>query len=147
MGTVTFVLGLAGSGKSCFVSQLKVDKAFEEGFMGSEHETHHADLVERLKRGEHCAVSELQLLHPKTRDAYVKRLTEELGGKVHLNWVCFENDVAKANSNCRTRPNKSRDSGGEGHVRINEYWTKKYVIPDGAIVLRICVPGASGPSL
>src|SRR5687767_12920010 len=89
MGIVTFILGLAGSGKSWLVDRLTVDKAFEEQFAADgEHEQHHADLLARLNRGEHCVVSELKFLNAKERDAYVAKLKRDLPEGVHINWLC-----------------------------------------------------------
>jgi hypothetical protein len=137
MGTVIFVLGLAGAGKSWLIPFLKVDEAFEEGFYGSEHELHHATLVARLRRGESCAVSEVAFLRPDMRDAYLTRLRAELSNRLHVNWLCFENDPRTANSNCRNRKNKPDDPTGEKHIGINNRVSEGYVIPDGAVVFKI----------
>ena len=60
--------------------------------------------------------------------------------KVHpdtiFNWVCFENDVATANTNCRNDPKRSKEMS-EGNVLLNERWTHLYEYPKGAIVLKI----------
>ena len=137
MGTVTFVLGLAGSGKSWLVSRLKVDRAFEEGFDAPEsREQFHAELLARLRAGQHCTVSEVAFLAPARRDEYVSRLTHDLNGNVRINWVCFDNNLAAADYNCRERANKLDDPGGLRHMAINQLATRQYVIPEGAIVLK-----------
>jgi hypothetical protein len=138
MSTVTFVLGLAGSGKSHYVANLVANKRFEENFATEGcHDAFHADLVDRLLRGEHCTVSELQYLDPELRDEYVRKLRAAIGESLTINWICFDNDLATANSNCSTRLAKDWDPTGDGHIAINNAWTNRYVSPKGATILPI----------
>ena len=139
-GVVTFVCGLAGSGKSWFIdSVLKPDWACHEGFMAvGRHEANHRKLVRRLRRGDACAVSELQLMKRYVRDGYMLRLRRAVPD-ARVRWVFFENRPSKANRNCALRKNKPRDRGGRSHVRMNDGWSPYYEIPARATPRKIHV--------
>lgn len=134
---VTFVLGLAGSGKSHYIAGLGADWVCEEGFMSaSGHEANHRELVRRLRRGETCAVSELQMLSRYVRAGYEARLKRNAPG-ARIRRVFFENNLNAANRNCRLRKNKPDDIGGKGHIKINNDNSPYYYIPPRAKTLRI----------
>jgi hypothetical protein len=92
-----------------------------------------AGFFDALAEGNNCAIIEVRYLTQPGR----QKLVEEVR-KVHpdtiFNWVCFENDVATANANCRNDPKRSKEMS-EGNVLLNERWTHLYEYPKGAIVL------------
>jgi hypothetical protein len=55
---------------------------------------------------------------------------------VRINWLCIENDLSKANKNCRERTNKE-DLGGRKHIEINGRLSPDYTYPGGAIILKM----------
>ena len=72
-GHLTFLLGLAGSGKTWLVTHvLHYDKAFEESF--AENEEKHGELVGLLQAGKRCILSEARYLSGIHRDAFLNRL-------------------------------------------------------------------------
>lgn len=128
-GVVTFVLGLAGSGKSHYISRHDFDWVCEEGFMvANQHEANYRELVRRLRRGQRCAVAELQLLGRYTRSGFVARLRRSVP-RARVRFVFFENNLAVANRNCRLRKNKPGDPLGKGHRGINERHSPYYYVP------------------
>jgi len=136
-GLVTFVVGLAGSGKTHYVTTRRFDWVCDEGFMAAgQSEKNHRELVRRLRRGERCAVAELQLLNRYVQSGYIQRLRRDVPG-ARVRWVFFEPDLSAANWNCRHRKNKSGDRGGKGHMRQNESHAPYYYIPPRAKVVRI----------
>lgn len=129
MGHVTFIVGLAGSGKSHLMNSGRFDFACHDGFMAvGAHESAHRNLVRLLRAGKRCAVAELQLMRRYTRDGYLLRLRRAVPG-VRVRWVFFENDIAAASHNCRLRRNKPGDPSGKKHVAMNESWTHWYELP------------------
>lgn len=136
-GSVTFVVGLAGSGKSHFIGRQRFQWVCEEGFMAAGlSEANHRELVRRLRRGERCAVSELQLLNRYVRDGYIARLRRSVP-TVRVRWVFFENNLGAANRNCRRRKGKPGDPGGKGHCSQNRNWSPYYYIPPTRKTVRV----------
>lgn len=109
-------------------------KRFEEGVV-PEQPHNWQRFFDALAEGKDCAIIEVRYLTEPGR----QKLVEEVR-KVHpdtiFNWVCFENDVATANANCRNDPKRSKEMS-EGNVLLNERWTHLYEYPKGAIVLKI----------
>jgi hypothetical protein len=141
-GTVVFVVGLAGSGKSHYIERLRPDWACDEGFMAAGlHEANHRKLVRMLRMGKLCAVAELQLLNRYVRPGYAQRLKRNVPS-ARVRWVFFENNLSAANRNCRLRKNKPMDRGGKAHIRLNEARSPYYYVPPGAKTIRIHRLGA-----
>lgn len=135
MVKVTFLLGLAGSGKSFLAEKLKRETGAEifEGTEGEEKQKLLRVMVQHLKGGKNCIVEEIAYCHPRAREEIVMFLRSQVPG-VEMEWVCFENDLQSANWNVTHRRNK-RDV--QGHLAINQYWHSLYVCPDGAKVIPI----------
>ncbi len=127
MAKVTFILGLAGSGKTFYAEQLR-EATGAEIFEGVEHHKSLSVIVERLTDGKDCIVEEIAYCHPNDRERVVTGLRSQVPG-VEIEWVCFENDLESANWNVRHRTNKSEI---EGHLAINRHWHGVYRYPDGA---------------
>ncbi len=127
---LTIVVGLAGSGKSWFIkNRVRADWSCDEGFMAArQHTRNHRELVKRLRRGEHCCISELQLLNRYVQEGYQARLFREVE-YLRIRWIFFENNLAAANHNCRVRRNKPGDPGGKGHIRLNRGHSPYYFVP------------------
>jgi hypothetical protein len=113
MPTVTFILGLCGSGKTWLADRIIAGAKFDEGFL-NENPQHEA-LVAALRSGKDCIGIEIGYCHAGPRKQIVSEVTKAVPD-VGINWLCIENDLYRANKNCRERTNKGDP---EGHVNIN----------------------------
>jgi hypothetical protein len=134
MATVTFILGLCGSGKTWLADHLIIaDKIFDEGFFDDRGQ--HADLIASLRGGQDCVVIEITYCCERARTLIVNEVRTAVPD-VKINWLCIENDLSKANKNCRKRTNKN-DPGGSTHVEINGRLSPTYTYPPGAVILKM----------
>ncbi len=119
--------------KVLLVERLDVDQPpFDEGFLWN-HNAEHLRLVQALRSGKRGAVVEIAYCQKEQRDHFIAWVTCLVPG-VKIAWVCFENDLVKANANCLKRTNKG---DAERHLAINRALHSKYSYPDGADVRRI----------
>lgn len=135
---VSFIVGLAGSGKSSLLNNLVYDVVFEEGFwLDEEHyERHHAQLVRFLFEGKHCIVVERRFMGATERTSYEAKLKNDVP-HLQVNWFFFEKNLENANHNCRSRPPKPMDPTGEAHVAQNSGDDGRYSVPDDGVVIKI----------
>jgi tagatose-1,6-bisphosphate aldolase len=113
---VTFLLGLAGSGKSFLAEELK-RKSGAEIFEGTEgNETIKQRMLEHLASGGSCIIEEIAYCLPSRREAIVSKLCAMVPD-IEIEWVCFENSLESANWNVIHRKNKE---DVPGHLRINQ---------------------------
>ena len=106
MPTVTFILGLCGSGKTWLAEQLHKEtgaQLFDEP-IGRELQP---TIVQCLKEGRDCIVEELFYCVPGYRDAMMSMLNDV--PDLVIKFICYENDLEAANANVRRRTNKGRD--------------------------------------
>ena len=135
-GNLVLVLGLAGSGKSHLIRLLRQDFCIEEGFALAE-QTNINLLKAALSEGKHCIVSERKYRSSQQRSIFLEAVRQGLPVPPAIHFICFENDLAAANHNCRHRGNKARDPGGKEHIAQNNADAIDYEIPDGAVVVKI----------
>ena len=135
VGTVTFILGLCGSGKSELIRQLDADRKFDEGFAWNRH-GEHEDLVAALQSGGHCAVIEVAYCVPGPREEFLEKITRAVPG-LRVRWICFENDLAQANRNCVDR-NDGRDL--KMLFAQNQFLSPAYTYPPGAEIRPVWRP-------
>lgn len=128
---VTGVIGLSGSGKTHLVDHMTGVRKFQESFLA-----HKDEFFAALKAGENCVVSERALLHEEAREQFVREILAVVPD-AKIKWVCFANDLEKANQNCRRARSDKLPGSEEDHVRMNEIDSKAYTIPDGAEILPI----------
>lgn len=135
MAKVTFLLGLAGSGKSFHAKKLKreTDAEIFEGVAGSHNPGMLLTMVQHLRDGKNCIVEEIAYCHPHAREEILKHLHSQVPN-VEIEWICFENNLESANWNVRHRKNKDNP---EGHYKINQHYHCLYQYPDGATVIQI----------
>jgi hypothetical protein len=86
--------------------------------------------------GKWCAVVEIAYCNPIRRAAFEQEL-HEAAPDAQLHYICFENDVQKANANRRSR----RDGRNLEQLNsINRNISASYTIPTGADVRPIWPP-------
>ncbi len=135
MAKVTFLLGLAGSGKSFLAEKLKMETGAEifEGTEGKENPEMLPTMVQHLRGGKNCIVEEIAYCRPQGRQKVVTYLRSHVPN-VQIEWLCFENNLESANWNVRNRKNKGDI---RGHLAINQCWHGWYQYPDGATIIPI----------
>ena len=131
MATATFILGLCGAGKTWLASCIVAGRTFDEGFLIDPAQ--HRDLIAALRSGQDCVVVEIAYCHDRERQQIVQELKENVPG-VAIRWLCIENDMHRANKNCRERTNKG---DADGHVEINRRVSPVYTYPEDAVILRM----------
>ncbi|MGH2396319.1 MAG: hypothetical protein ACRDFW_04895 [bacterium] len=131
MPTVTFILGLCGAGKTWLADRIVAGRKFDEGFLNDRAQ--HDELIQALRRGEDCVVVEIAYCFAERRRHIVGELTGAVSN-LGITWLCIENDLNRANKNCRERVNKGDP---EGHVRINEQVSPRYSYPDGGVIFKM----------
>lgn len=132
MPTVTFILGLCGSGKSWLLNEhLAAHKGPHDGFLSDPK--HVSKLRVALLAGQDAAVVEIALCRFDAREQLLAQIADI--PNLHVRWICFENDLERANKNCSERRGHSGDP--EEHLRINAWLSPLYSYPEGAEVLKI----------
>lgn len=130
---VTFIVGLAGSGKSFYAERLSqaTGATIFEGTEGNKAVKE--KMLAHLANGGSCIVEEIAYCLPSRREAIVSNLCAILP-EIEIEWICFENDMESANWNVKHRRNKE---DARGHLRINQCYYGLYIYPGGATVLPI----------
>jgi len=130
-GKLTLVLGLAGSGKSHY---------FENHLSGYNRlfDGNYAELLGLLRSGKYCVLTELKYMNPANRDPFVESVQHAVP-RVTIEYVCFENNLEIANSNCRVRSNKPNDPLGTAHIQNNTIASQVYRYPKGVTPIKIHV--------
>jgi hypothetical protein len=131
MATVTFILGLCGSGKTWLADRIIAAKKFDEGFAIEQPQRN--ALITELNLGNDCVVVETAYCRETARRQIVGKLTSEVTN-LKINWLCIENDLYRANKNCRERTNKGDP---EGHVNNNLRLSPDYTYPESAVILKM----------
>lgn len=129
---VTFLLGLAGSGKSYRAKRLVESDGAKifEGVAAPHSQALLRCLFSSLRRGTYCVVEEIAFCIAENRQAITSSLLAEVPG-IEIEWICFENDLESANWNVRHRTNKG---SADGHMAINHQYHTRYTYPPGASI-------------
>jgi hypothetical protein len=135
MATVTFVLGLCGSGKSYLVDAMTGVEKFQESFFD-----HKDEFLAAVQAGADCVVSELAFLRAKPREEILREILA-IAPDAKIKWVCFENDLEQANRNCRRERKDKLPGSEEDHVAINYAHRPHYTYPEGAEIIPVRRPG------
>ncbi len=134
MAKVTFIVGLCGSGKSTLVQEMQRAgpvKVFDDGFADSPAKRR--ELIENLRLGKECVVADIPYCLEGYRRCIELIIREELPD-IEINWIWFENSLAKANQNVLKRQD-GRDT--EALLRINSRVSPQYTIPPGTEIRSI----------
>jgi len=123
MAKVTFLLGLAGSGKSFRAEMLKRGSGAEifEGTKGDPGVKR--KMLGHLESGGSCIVEEIAYCIPTQRENIVSQICA-VTPDIEIEWLCFENNLENANWNVKHRRNKA---DAQGHLRINMYYHGLYI--------------------
>ena len=131
MSKVTFVIGLSGSGKTHMVDGMTGVRKIQESFFARKDEFFAA-----ITAGEDCVVSERAFLRKANQEAIVREILAT-APDTEIEWFCFENNLEKANRNCR-RERKDKQPGSEAaHMAMNAMESPLYTYPAGAAILPI----------
>jgi len=102
MPTVTFVLGLCGSGKSWLADRIPADIKFHDGFWLAERRSANvAALIGTLRGGGEAVIVEIAFCWAPARQEILQALFAV--PDLSVRWICIENDLRKANANCLRR--------------------------------------------
>ena len=132
MAKVTFILGLSGSGKTYLSERLKRETGSQVFTDLLSDDSRLAALIERLRAGQDCIVDEVRFCLPTYREQIVQSLAQIADLDIH--WICYENDLDKANWNVIHRTNKGDP---EGHLDINLRLHPHYTYPAHAEIIPI----------
>lgn len=134
--------GLPGSGKTPYLEQLRTQgwEIFDD-FQANAHENSPRfqqarrceELVQALRTGRACVVSDMRVLCPDYRQQ-AQRFLEEKVGTVALEWQFFEKDTEQCEQNIRCasglRPPEPR------LAKLKEF-SRKYSVPANAVQMPV----------
>jgi hypothetical protein len=132
MATVTFVLGLSGSGKTYLSEQLQKETGAQIFADLLSDDTSLPALIQCLKEGKDCIVDEVRFCLPTYREEIIQHLSHIVDLK--MDWICYENDLESANWNVIHRKDKGDP---EGHLDINLRLHPHYEYPANATIIPI----------
>jgi hypothetical protein len=123
MPTVTFVLGLCGSGKSWLAENLR-NETGAEWFDEPIGRNTESDIVQCLQDGRDCVVEELFYCCEYYRSQMLARLRGIANPEIRF--VCFDNALESANRNVERRTNKGEI---QKHLELNRRVSPFYTFP------------------
>ncbi len=132
MPTVTFILGLCGAGKTWLADRIPANKKFDEGFL-MDPVKNTRELARALLAGQDAVVVEIGFCRAAARQA-INQVLNQIPN-VNIQWICIENDLEKANRNCRRRIGHSGNP--EIQIEINRQLSSDYTYPEGITPLRM----------
>jgi hypothetical protein len=132
MATLTFILGLSGSGKTYLSERLEKETGAEVFTNLLADDRALTALMKSLHDGKDCIIDEVRFCLPAYREQILQSLSQLTG--LAMRWICFENDLATANWNVIHRTNKGDP---EGHLAINLRLHPHYTYPANAEIVPI----------
>ena len=132
MATLTFILGLSGSGKTHLSERLKTETGAEVFTNLLADDSGLTALMKSLRDGKDCIIDEVRFCLPAYREQILQSLSQITG--LVMRWVCYENNLETANWNVIHRTNKGDP---EGHSDINLRMHPHYTYPDNAEIIPI----------
>jgi hypothetical protein len=124
MPKVTFMLGLAGSGKTHQGKKIAEESNCD---FFEENQFFQTPFLDCLRQGKDCVVEEICYCVPNNRTRLLDKLSKI--PNLIIEWICFENDIESANWNCDHRQLKGDP---EQHKQANLCVSLVYTYPDGA---------------
>jgi hypothetical protein len=134
MPKITFILGLCGSGKTFLAQELYRETGARvfENLLGDRTGSYYREFLRYVEGGNDAIVDEYQYCMAWRREEILRDLSRV--GNLHVEWICFENDLQSANWNVTHRTSKADP---EEHHWINEWLTSRYTCPEGGKVIPI----------
>ena len=132
MATLTFIIGLSGSGKTYLSERLKTETGAEVFTNLLADDSGLMALMKSLRDGRDCIIDEVRFCLPAYREQILQSLSQITG--LVMRWICYENDLETANWNVIHRTNKGDP---EGHLDINLRLHPHYTYPDDAEIIPI----------
>jgi hypothetical protein len=132
MAKLTFIVGLSGSGKTYLSERLKRETGAEVFTNLLADDSSLTALMESLGDGKDCIIDEVRFCLPDYREQILRSLSQITG--LVMRWICFENDLEKANWNVIHRTDKGDP---EGHLDINLRLHPHYTYPNDAEIIPI----------
>lgn len=142
MSKFTFILGLAGSGKSFLASEMKqndknllvIDDAFHPNFNKDTFQDNLQKLHDAVFNNYDAVIIEGAFCFKDFRDPMVSYL-RSFFHSVQFEWICFEKDLDKANKNLHNDDRKNRNP--EQHEKINDLLMENDTLPDNCKIIPI----------
>jgi hypothetical protein len=135
MTELVAILGLCGSGKTHLASQFERDGyvRFEEGILpiNDQYAARYRQMLETLRGGQDCVLVEASYCFEQWRRHLIADLQEFVPATT-LRWICFDNDVARANANCFRRLATEPYRDVAANCEQNERMSRGYTYPSGA---------------
>lgn len=141
IGTLTIIVGLCGSGKTWLLDKLhkenptsfKFDEGLSDcGYWKKQGIKRREEVAKKLLRGYNVYVADLWCGYKPRRRAVLWHLKKLVPG-LRVVWLYYENNIRKANYNCRNRTKGDPN----GHIKINSKWYKYLTPPKDAIIIKI----------
>lgn len=143
MSKLIVVIGLPGSGKSCYLKKLRDDGEFgwicEDFHAGAQLNSREVEasqylvqLLAHLKAGDVCAVADIAFCCPDRRQKFVDEIIAR-APDVEMEFRCFENDKASCIKNVERR---ARASLPEEKANIEKF-SAVYEYPRGTTILSV----------
>ena len=132
MATLTFIIGLSGSGKTYLSERLKTETGAEVFTNLLANDNGLTALMKSLRDGKDCIIDEVRFCLPAYREQILQSLSQITG--LVMRWICYENDLETANWNVIHRTNKGDP---EGHLDINLRLHPHYTYPDDSEIIPI----------
>jgi len=124
MPTVTFLVGLCGSGKTHYAEEILIER--HEYFDCPHGGDDYPRIRDTLAAGTACVVEEVELCKRPHRESVLSQLAGV--HDLEVVWVYFANDLETANHNVTVRRNKK---DALMHRCINDDLSPQYDIPPG----------------
>src|SRR5215510_12889772 len=113
MATLTFIIGLSGSGKTYLSERLKTETGAEVFTNLLADDSGLTALMKSLRDGKDCIIDEVRFCLPAYREQILQSLSQITG--LVMRWICYENDLETANWNVIHRTNKRRSGRPFGY--------------------------------
>ena len=130
--TITFVIGLCGSGKSKVADNLNYRVRIKDGFV-DKLEMHQLVIEVLNECNENCVVEDAFLLKKDKQDLILSKLENAGIASNRIIWVYVNTSPEDCQNNLLQRVERDFVQ----HVRMNNYLILHKNIPDGAIEIKI----------
>jgi adenylate kinase family enzyme len=148
MGSIIFVTGLPGAGKTRYVQELAENLGAElfDDFKANAIDDnpsfnfgrYFSNLIDALRSGKTCIVSDIDFCRSESRaeaEVYIALMAPETS----IEWRFFEKDLERCRRNIEQRAQIERRDIHKEHSNI-EYYAQLYRIPPGGRLIKVWSP-------